>query len=49
MSNVTRVLLSEAVTDFIAYEATVDQAFAVLNLAVDVAEQEQRGGEPWLS
>jgi len=42
MSNVTRVLLSEDVSDFIAHKATIEQAYHLLNLAVDVMEQQQR-------
>jgi hypothetical protein len=42
VSNVTRILLNEPVSDFIAYEATIDQAYHVLNLAVDIAEQQGR-------
>jgi hypothetical protein len=39
---VTRVLLPEDVTEFLLYDATYGQAYAVLNCAVDIFEREQR-------
>jgi len=42
MSNVTRVLLSQEVTELIVYEASQAEAYAVLNAAVDLQEREQR-------
>lgn len=42
MSNVTRVLLNEGVSDLVAYEATQAEAYNILNAAVDIQEREQR-------
>lgn len=40
--NVTRVLLSEEVSELITYDATQAEAFAVLNAAVDIQKVEGR-------